>query len=98
VNALSVVVPNDCADLNEPIVLKFKNRAKQVVVHFLRELDEYFTLKKTPNGLKLPLCFRAIEDPLPNSGSRLCTTLLEHTTVSRPRLQTYYGDKRAKLK
>jgi hypothetical protein len=28
----------------------------------LRELDQYFTLKKILNELKLPLCFRAIED------------------------------------
>jgi hypothetical protein len=40
VNALSVVVPNDCAELNELSLPKFKNSAKQVVVHFLREFDE----------------------------------------------------------
>jgi len=63
VNTLSVVVPNGRNDLNELSLSKFSNSAKQVVAHFLRELDEYFTLKKTPNELKLPLCFRAIEDP-----------------------------------
>ena len=60
VNALSVVVPNGCTDLKELSLLKFNNTAKQVVAHFLRELDEYFALKKTSNELKLPLCFRAI--------------------------------------
>jgi hypothetical protein len=39
VNALSVVVSNDCADLNELSLPKFKNSSKQAVVHFLRELD-----------------------------------------------------------
>ena len=63
VNALSVVVPNGCTDLTELSLPKFNNSAKQVVAHFLRELDEYFALKKTPNELKLALCFRAIEDP-----------------------------------
>jgi hypothetical protein len=62
VNTLSVV-PSGCTDLNELSLPKFKNSAKQVVAHFLRELDEYFVLKRTPNELKLPLCFRAIEDP-----------------------------------
>ena len=63
VNTLSVVVPNGHNDLNELSLPKFSNSAKQVVAHFLRELDEYFALKKTPNEIKLPLCFRAIEDP-----------------------------------
>jgi hypothetical protein len=63
VNALSVVVPNVCTDLNELNLPKFNNSAKQVVANFLKELDEYFALKKTQNELKLPLCFRAIEDP-----------------------------------
>jgi len=64
VNALSVVVPNGRTDLNELSLPKFNNSAKQVVGHFLRELDKYSALKKTPNELKLPLCFRDIEDPL----------------------------------
>jgi hypothetical protein len=63
VNALSMVVPNECADLNGLNLPKFKNSAKQVVIHFLCELDGYFTLKKMPNELRLPLCFRAIKDP-----------------------------------
>ena len=35
VNTLSVVVPNDCADLNELSLPKFKNSSKQVVLHFV---------------------------------------------------------------
>ena len=60
---LSVVVPNGCTDINELSLPKCNNSAKQVVAHFLRKLDEYFTLKKTPNELNLPLCVRGIEDP-----------------------------------
>ena len=63
VNTLSVVDPNGRNDLNELSLPKFSNSNKQVVAHFLRELDEYFSIRKTPNELKLPLCFRAIEDP-----------------------------------
>ena len=42
VNALSVVVPNDCADLSELSLPKIKNSSKQVVVHLLWERDEYY--------------------------------------------------------
>jgi hypothetical protein len=42
---------------------KFTNSSQQVAVHFVRELDEYFALKKTPEELRLPLVFRAISDP-----------------------------------
>jgi hypothetical protein len=98
VNALSVVVPNDYADLNELSLSKFKNSAKQAVIHFLRELDEYFTLKKMPYELKLPPALEPMKTLLPNSGSQLYVTLLEHTRISRPRLQTYCGDKHTKLK
>ena len=41
VNTLSVVVSNGRNELSLP---KFSKSAKQVVAHFLRELDEYFTL------------------------------------------------------
>jgi len=63
VNALSVVLPSGTTDLNDLSLLKFSNSAKQVVSHFLRELEEYFMLRKTPSELKLPLYFRVIEDP-----------------------------------
>ena len=58
-----MAVPNGRNDLNELSLPQCSNSAIQVVAHFLRELDEYFALKKTPNELKLPLCFRAIQDP-----------------------------------
>jgi hypothetical protein len=40
----------------------FSDSSKQVAVHFIRELDEYFTLKRTPEELRLPLVFRSISD------------------------------------
>ena len=36
---------------------------KQVAVYFIRELDGYFILSKTPEELRLPLVFRSISDP-----------------------------------
>ena len=42
---------------------KFSDSSKQVAVHFIRESDEYFTLRKTPEELRLPLVFRSISDP-----------------------------------
>ena len=42
---------------------KFTDSSKQVAVNFVRELDEYFALKKTPEKLRIPLVFRAISDP-----------------------------------
>lgn len=78
VNALSVVIPSGCVDLNELSLPKFKSSAKQIVAHFLRELDQYFTIKKTPNELKLPLSFRAIEDPF---AKQWFATVYEYNTV-----------------
>jgi hypothetical protein len=42
---------------------KFSGSSKQVAVHFIRELDEYFTLRKTPEELTLPLVFPSISYP-----------------------------------
>jgi hypothetical protein len=38
----------DTSQYNELSLPKFSDSSKQVVFHFIRELDEYFTLKKTP--------------------------------------------------
>jgi hypothetical protein len=63
VSEVSVVTPNGYNNLEEFSLPKFKSSAKQVVTHFVRELDEYFSVRKTPTELKLPLSFKAIEDP-----------------------------------
>jgi hypothetical protein len=41
-----VVFPSGTIDLNDLSLPKLKNSAKQVVTHFLRELEEYFALLK----------------------------------------------------
>jgi hypothetical protein len=53
----------DASQYNELSLPKFTDSSQQVAVHFVRELDEYLTLKKTPEELRLPLVFRAISDP-----------------------------------
>ena len=84
VNALSVVVPNGCTDLNELSLPKFNNSTKQVVAHFLRELDEYFALKKTPNELKLLFCFKTIEDPFAKQWfATVCDTVGTYETLKQ---------------
>jgi hypothetical protein len=41
----------------------FSDSSKQVPRHFIRDLDQYFNLKQTPDELRLPLVFRAIQEP-----------------------------------
>jgi hypothetical protein len=45
--AVSVVAPNG-HNLEQFSLPKLKNSSKQLVIHFLRELDEYFLVRKTP--------------------------------------------------
>jgi hypothetical protein len=52
----------DTSQYNELSLPKYSDSSKQVVVHFIRELDEYFTLRKTPEELRFPLIFRSISD------------------------------------
>jgi hypothetical protein len=58
-----VATPNGYNNLEEFSLPKFKSSATQLVTHFLRELNEYCSVRKTPNEVKLPLCFKATEDP-----------------------------------
>jgi hypothetical protein len=51
------------AELCELTVPTFSDSTKQVPVHFIRDLDQYFNLRQTPNELRLPLVFRAIQEP-----------------------------------
>jgi len=53
----------DTSQYNKLSLPKFFDSSKQVTVHFIRELDEYFTFRKTPEELRLPLVFRSISDP-----------------------------------
>lgn len=51
-------------DLNELTLPLFTDSSKQVPLHFIRDLDLYFKLKQTPAHLKLPLTFRAVQEPI----------------------------------
>ena len=53
----------DTSQYNELSLPKFSDSSKQVAVHFIKELDEHFTLRKTPEELRLPSVFRSILDP-----------------------------------
>ena len=41
----------------------FSNSTKQVPLHFIRDLDQYFNLRQTTDELRLLLVFRAIQEP-----------------------------------
>ena len=52
----------DASQYKELPLPRFTDSSQQVAVHFIRELDEYFSLRKTPDELRLPLVFRSISD------------------------------------
>jgi hypothetical protein len=62
VSAQSVACQN-ASQYSELTLPSFTDSSKQVAVHFIRELDEYFELKETPQNLRLPLTFTAITEP-----------------------------------
>jgi hypothetical protein len=62
----------DTSQYNELSLPKFSDSSKQVAVHFIRKLDKYFTPRKTPEELRLPLVFRSISDPF--AKQRMLTT------------------------
>ena len=51
------------AELCELTLPTFSDSTKQVPLHFVRNLDQYFNLWQTPDELHLPLVFRAIQEP-----------------------------------
>jgi hypothetical protein len=62
VNANSEVLRDD-SDLSELNLPAFKDSTTQVPLRFIRDLDQYFSIKKTPEPLKLALVFRAVQQP-----------------------------------
>ena len=52
------------AELCELTLHTFSDSAKQVPLFFIKDLDQYFYLRQTPDELRLPLVFRAIQEPL----------------------------------
>ena len=51
-------------DLSELTLPSFTDSSKQVPLHFIRDLDLYFKLRQTPHHVKLPLTFRAVQEPI----------------------------------
>ena len=51
------------ADLCELTLPSFPDSTKQVPIHFIRDLDQYFNLRQTPDKLRLSWVFRAIQEP-----------------------------------
>jgi hypothetical protein len=51
-------------DLHELTLPIFNDSTKQATLHFIRELDLYFKLRQTPEYLKVPLAFRAVQEPI----------------------------------
>jgi len=49
------------AELCELTLPNFSDNTKQVPLHFIRDLDQYFSLT-SPDELRLPLVFRAIQE------------------------------------
>ena len=62
VNAGSGLYANN-TDLSELTLPTFTDSTSQVPLHFIRDLDQYFALKRTPEELKLALVFRAVKEP-----------------------------------
>ena len=59
----SDVIANN-SPINELTLPKFHDNSKQILLHFLRDLDEYYRIENVPESLKLPLAMRAITDPI----------------------------------
>jgi len=62
VNAGSGLYANN-TDLSELTLPTFTDSTSQVPLHFIRDLDQYFSLKRTPEELRLALVFRAVKEP-----------------------------------
>ena len=62
VNAASGLYANT-TDLSELTLPTFTDSTSQVPLHFIRDLDQYFSLKRTPEELRLALVFRAVKEP-----------------------------------
>ena len=62
VNAGSGLYANN-TDLSELTLPTFTDSTSQVPLHFIRDLDQYFSLKRMPEELRLALVFRAVKEP-----------------------------------
>ena len=66
----------DTSQYNELSLPKFSDSSQQVAVHFIRELDEYFSFRKTPEELRLPLVFRSPLNRIAGRSSYLMLPIL----------------------
>lgn len=68
VGSTIVSLPSDVFASNSPMnelsLPRFFDSSKQILLHFLRDLDEYYKIKNVPESLKLPLAMRAVTDPV----------------------------------
>ena len=51
------------AEICELTLPTFSDSTKQVPIHFIRDLEQYFNLRQTPDELRLNLVFGAIQEP-----------------------------------
>jgi hypothetical protein len=49
-------------DLRKLTLPTFTDSTSQVPLHFIRNLDQYFSLKRTPEELRLALVLRAVKE------------------------------------
>jgi len=75
-------------ELNLPT---FADSTKQVLLHFIRDFDQYFNLRPTPDELRLPLTFRAIQEPSQRSGFPVPLINLKAAICLRKHLLNYFG-------
>ena len=66
VNVVSDGFANN-SSVNELTLPNFCDSSNQIVLHFLRDLDEYYKIKNIPEALRLPLAMRAVTDPIAKS-------------------------------
>ena len=50
-------------NLGELTLPIFMDSTSQVPLHFIRDLDQYFSLKRMPDELRLALVFQAVKEP-----------------------------------
>jgi len=66
VNVTPDVLANN-SPIHELTLPNFYDSSKQIVLHFLRDLDEYYRIKNVLESLKLPLAMRAVTDLIAKS-------------------------------
>jgi len=66
VNVKSDVFANN-SPMNELAFANLYDSSNQIVLHFLRDLDEYYMIKNVPESLKLTLAMRAVTGPIAKS-------------------------------